>query len=476
MDEINNTPERPTNPRRRKRSQFEIFKESYLPVIIAGAAIVLSMIFIIGSVSRSVSKKQDSKEASIDAENLEHEKDSQLNEEAAQLMTRAENLAAKMQYDEAIAVLDSFSGDLSDPDFSDMAAMRERLVLERSQLVAWDDPSQIKNLAIQMLLADTDRAYNDASFSKNFKEKFLSIDEFQKILSQLYSNGYVLISFDDIIGQETLESGEVVYTTKTLYLPQDKKPLLLTQFNVNYHQYLIDPDNDGTPDKNGSGFASKLIIDENGEVACEYVDANGNNLVGAYDMIPILNAFLEEHPDFSYNGARATIALTANEGLFGYRFDSGLEAQIGTAAYEAPLKELIAKLRSQGYDFACYTYEDRLAGYANLTAAEIQLEMDNWNTQVPRFLGDLDIFVFAREGDIAAPNTAYSGEKFEILENAGFGIFIGSCPDGNSWFMNEGSYVRMGQILLTPANLANNSAWFTNMINADLVLDPARGL
>ena len=50
MDEQRNEEIRPVNPRRRKRSKMQIFKEAYLPVVIAGAALLLIVIFIIGSI------------------------------------------------------------------------------------------------------------------------------------------------------------------------------------------------------------------------------------------------------------------------------------------------------------------------------------------------------------------------------------------------------------------------------------------
>ena len=67
MEELRNDTPRPINPRRRKRSKMKIFKEAYLPVIIAGLALVLIIVFIIGSISRSVQKKNAAIEESIAA-------------------------------------------------------------------------------------------------------------------------------------------------------------------------------------------------------------------------------------------------------------------------------------------------------------------------------------------------------------------------------------------------------------------------
>ena len=66
-------------------------------------------------------------------------------------------------------------------------------------------------------------------------------------------------------------------------------------------------------------FASKIIIGEDGRPSCEMKMEDGTVSAGSYDLVPILNDFIDEHPDFSYKGAKAIIALTGYEGIFGYR-------------------------------------------------------------------------------------------------------------------------------------------------------------
>ena len=46
MEEITNSNNQPINPRRRKRSKWEIFKEAYLPMIIVAVAAILIIVFI----------------------------------------------------------------------------------------------------------------------------------------------------------------------------------------------------------------------------------------------------------------------------------------------------------------------------------------------------------------------------------------------------------------------------------------------
>ena len=71
--------------------------------------------------------------------------------------------------------------------------------------------------------------------------------------------------------------------------------------------------------ENGAqGYADKLVLDENGQVKCLFTDVDGVQKIGDYDMVPLIDTFIREHPDFSYRGAKPTVALTGYNGVFGY--------------------------------------------------------------------------------------------------------------------------------------------------------------
>ena len=59
----------------------------------------------------------------------------------------------------------------------------------------------------------------------------------------------------------------------------------------------------------GDGFATKLVVDDEGKVRNEYVEDDGSISVGDYDMVPLIDRFVEKHPDFSYRGAKGIVAL-----------------------------------------------------------------------------------------------------------------------------------------------------------------------
>lgn len=472
MEEYRNTPKRPVNPRRRKRSKLKIFTEAYLPVIIAALILVLIIVFIVSAIKPNHNKKDPTEPTTVTDPTTQTNPQAQLEEEARNLISNAAVLAADYDYQGALDILKSFS---SDPN--KFPALKDKILEYETALqnmVAWDDPSKVVNLSFQLLMADPARSLKDPNYAYSFNRNFITTEEFSKILQQLYENGYILVSMDDIFTAETKEDGSVVYKAKTLYLPSDKTPLMLTQTNVNYNYYLIDSDDDKLPDAGGSGFASKLLWDGT-NFTCEMVDASGNTVRGNYDMVPILEAFIAKNPDFSYRGAKATLALTGYNGLLGYRTHMTAASIFGEDAYRQAVQDvtaLVKALRDNGYTIACYTYEN--VAYGQIGLYEIQTDLTGWKTEVVPILGDVDILVYAQNSDISTEEF-YSGDKFNTLQNAGFRYYLGLCTNGNSWATVTDSYVRQGRILVTGSNLQHHADWFIDLFDPATVLDPSRG-
>lgn len=69
----------------------------------------------------------------------------------------------------------------------------------------------------------------------------------------------------------------------------------------------------------GDGFATNLTLNEEGQAKATYVHPDGREEVGDFDMVPIVDRFVEEHPDFSYRGSKGILAVTGYSGVFGYR-------------------------------------------------------------------------------------------------------------------------------------------------------------
>ena len=71
-------------------------------------------------------------------------------------------------------------------------------------------------------------------------------------------------------------------------------------------------------------------------------------------MIPILESFIEEHPDFSLRNARGIIRLTGYAGAFGYRINDETSATLESD--RETVKAIAEKLREDGWCFGSNTY------------------------------------------------------------------------------------------------------------------------
>ena len=447
-------------PRRKKRSQERIIKEDYLPVGIAGVALLLCLVFIIGSVVRNIDRDNEKLQNEILASEQAASEAIRLQEEAEYLLEQAAIKASGYDYQGAIELLDSFSGDMN--KFTQILSDRGKYSQLLSTVVEITNYSQLPNLSFNVLIADPARAFKDEKYASAYNQNFVTVDEFSKILDQLYANGYVLVNFDSFVEKTTDAAGNVSYTTKPIYLPADKKPFMLTETLVNYFNYQIDGDGDGKADAKGGGFASKMIV-KDGEITCEMVDAEGNTVYGAYDLVPILNEFIEEHPDFAYRGARATLAVTGKEGIFGHRINKGDTAAVAAAT------ELVQELRSQGYLIACNTYEN--LNYDKNKATDIQADLKSWTDEITPVLGNVDILVFARGSDISD----YTGPKFNVLYSSGFRYFVSSATKGIPSTEVNRTYIRQYRIMVTGSLMVNSPSTLSNYFKVADVISGERG-
>jgi hypothetical protein len=243
---------------------------------------------------------------------------------------------------------------------------------------------------------------------------------------------------------------------------------MITETMVNYFGYMVDGNSDGVADAGGDGFAHKLVVDANGDVKAEYIDMNSQTHVGNFDLVPILEDFIKRHPDFSYRGARATLAVTGHEGIFGWRCNTTYIASVGQAYYDEQVKgakEVVEALRNKGYRIASYSYKNE--DYGQLNANQIQADLSNWNDQITPILGPVDTIVFAKESDIGD----YTGPKFNVLYTMGYRYLITDAEQPYAEVNN--TYVRQSRLMVTGNSMAWKSAQFTNLalFDPNIVLD-----
>ena len=399
------------------------------------------------------------------------------------IIAQAYKMSVQYDYEGAAALLKSIANYENDAEVISLLADIET---QRSNLVGIS-PYDVTHIFFHSLVVDPTRAFSVTgdpgwdSGTAGFCQWMTTLDEFNAIMQQMYDRGYVLVSINDLIEKTVDENGYVHITPKTIYLPQGKTPFVLSEDDLSYyHSY------------DNRGCASKMIVGEDGTPTCEYIDANGQVYYGSYDVVPALDDFVDAHPDFSYKGAKGTIAFTGYNGIFGYRTDYCYRDRVElTADQEAWLnshpdfnwdnecaqaRAVADCVRADGWTFASHTWGHVRVGDVDME--RIRTDTDKWLTYVKSLLGECDIIIFAHGQDLAAWNEDYaSSEKFQYFKSVGFNIFCN--VDSVQYFVQiEDGFLRMGR-----RNVDGYRLWqavyggddkISDLVDAASVIDPLR--
>ena len=390
----------------------------------------------------------------------------------------ADFVAAGYDYQGAIAMLKELSGWESNQAITDKIAEYEAA---DGQLQVYENMSGITHIFFHSLVVDNSRAFDGEATQDGYNLYMTTIPEFNAILESLYEKGYVLVSPYDVAGEVTDENG-THFGYREIRLPEGKKPFMMSQDDVNYYGYMVGgADGSGDtpvfPNANGDGFATKIVIGEDGYPTCEYMDADGNVMTGDYDLVPILERFIQEHPDFSYHGARAILAFTGYEGVMGYRTKPAYEAALGTEAYQkevADAKAVAQCLRDHGWDLASHSYGH--PNYANIGAFDVEIDSDKWENTVESIIGETDILIYPHGGDVGGlEKYDMNNAKFAALYNDGFRYFfnVDNCV---AWHQIGENYFRGNRRDLDGYRMYHHPDSMNDLIDARAILDPDRPL
>lgn len=332
--------------------------------------------------------------------------------------------AAMYDYDTAIDMLKEYKNYDSDEEI--MARISE---YEATKATLVEYPvDQITHIFFHMLLYKPDVTFNGGlcDNTDGMNIYMTTVSEFQKIIQEMYDRGYVMVSLYDVAApgpSGDFEAGHIM-------LPPGKKAFVLSEDDVCcYHSY------------ENSGIADKFIIDdETGKVKTHYTDLDGSEEVGDFDVLPIIDTFVEKHPDFSYKGAKGILAFTGYNGILGYRTDTTYDDNSPdvvdrdrhqTAWLEAhpdfnydqdveECKKVAAAIREDGWLFASHSWghmwQDRIGD------SDFAEDAKKWMDRVYPLLGECDIWIYPNGQDV--DNNMYQA-RFECLQNYGFKYF---CP------------------------------------------------
>ncbi len=276
---------------------------------------------------------------------------------------------------------------------------------------------EVTHVFYHTLIKDPSKAFDGDYKEADYNQVMTTIDEFNKITQTMYDKGYVMVSINDMAKAD--DNGNI--TEGEILLPPGKTPFVLSQDDVCYYHYM-----------DGDGYATKLIVDDKGNIRNEYVEDDGSVSVGDYDMVPLIDRFVEEHPDFSYRGAKGIVALT------GY---NGILDTVPTKAMR-PVRQIWMKIKYSGWMHirisawkrkssrkkSCRCHESRRLGICEsyLGTSECRTDFTGEDCRpIPKIqkkcdplIGGTDIIIFAFGTDLT--NAAdYSGDKFEYLKGHG---------------------------------------------------------
>ena len=463
--------------RRRKRLQRERRKR----LIAMGVALVV----VIGGISAGINScngkkssvsRQDNTSASAKTENgtsakkdsAEDTTDSKENSAAKDILAQADILAQQYNYDEAISLLKK---DSSYSSSKKLQAAVKKYEETKATCTAWP-LEKVTHVFYHILIKDTSKAFDGDYKEADYNQVMTTIDEFNKITQTMYDEGYVMVSIKDMAKAD--ENGNM--TEGEILLPPGKIPFVLSQDDVCYYHYM-----------DGDGFATKLIVDDEGKIRNEYVEDDGSISVGDYDMVPLIDRFVEEHPDFSYRGAKGIVALTGYNGILGYRTDSSYETRpddldadkvkwldehpdfnLNTERENAA--RVAQAMKDEGWLFASHTWGHQ--NVSQISLERLQADTQKFKENVDPLIGGTDIIIFAFGADLTSVED-YSGEKFEYLKSQGYNYYCN--VDSSQYFVQiRSNYFRQGRRNLDGYRMYYNPELLSDLFDAQSVFDSSR--
>lgn len=275
--------------------------------------------------------------------------------------------------------------------------INQQEVIEKTPLEVYS--GQIYHIFFHSLILDPNMAFK-SSMREGYNNWMTTRSEFKKILDKLYQNNFILIDINSLIDANG--------SKKELLLPKDKKPLIISIDDVNYYDYM-----------KGCGFADRLITLKNGSVACIKKTKSGEIIDTEGDVMPIVDKFVELHPDFSFQGAKGIVAVTGFQGVFGYRLFDAKGNIIEKDMVKA--KQVANALKQNGWQIACHSYShSNKFKNGSINVQSFTNDLKKWKNIIEPITGKTNIYI-PPFGTHFLP----SDRRLKVLKENGFNIF---CP------------------------------------------------
>ena len=161
-------------------------------------------------------------------------------------------------------------------------------------------------------------------------------------------------------------------------------------------------------------------------------------------MVPLLEDFIEQHPDFSYKGARAVIAFTGYQGILGYRTAESYRETNPNFAADCQAASAVAQcLRDNGWELASHSWGHRDLG--TISYEKFKTDCDKWEREVESLIGPTDIILYPFGADVSDWHAYnHDNQRFMYMKSLGFDYFCN--VDSNQYWVQLGNdYLRQGR-------------------------------
>jgi len=341
-------------------------------------------------------------------------------------------------YDEAIELLNA-DETLIDHETQ---TLESQIIEARNGLVRFD--GDIKHISFRSLILDPAHLISDSNDrTDTFNEGFVYQSELFRLLPQLLERGYVLYNVNEIFNK----GADGSMRRNAIYLPRGKRPLILSVIDPSY--------------RHGIGFANRVILDEHGELATEVITPAGETLI-TYDgdVHLVVDAFVQENPEFSYRGSKGIIATTGHLGIFGYDLLTDGSVQDAIA--------ISNMFKENGWLFANHSYTHNRVGFwgPESNPDNISFDVRRWREAIEPVVGSTNIFV-------APFGFLLSGEGMQTIIDNGYDIYC--TADISQAITVNNTHVIMGRMEIGGYTLARHA----DILNRDFfdvasVIDPHR--
>lgn len=384
----------------RKKRRGRGFLRFFILLLLALAAIFISAM----AVKRM---KEGKPEGNNDGDNQKltdtelHQKEELIRQRQASVLSNSRSLSDGYYYNEALSLMFELN-----PKEINREIMAEMLSIQSKKCGIQLYNGPLYHIFFHSLIIYTDLAFDNKGHPASGYNMWMTTrDEFVRMLPLLKDRGYVLYDIEDYI----IRNADGTISKRDVYLPEGKMPLVISIDDVCYYDYM-------KPD----GFANRLVVNDNNEVVTEVIEPDGTvSLTYDGDVMPILDQFVKQYPEFSFRGAKGVVAVTGYQGALGYRITDLEGEELEKARDE--VSRIANLMRENGWKFACHSYTHN--GYfrdGSITMEQLISDTTRWKTLIEPYVGETKIYISP-----FGVHFKESDERYQYIVKNGFDIYCG---------------------------------------------------